>query len=302
MVALSDEVVVPTMILPPRPTAWLGTIPEQLALPTVSEMAVQPGSLPSLAKALEVVPEHRKPRGFKADQPPVPLIPTLLLLLAAVMCGRRGYGSVAEWGAQCSKQHPEVLDALGFARARRPRTPVAATFFRLLRDMHLGKFQEALQDWLERVARAVHVTLPEWEQAAIPADQIGIDGKTVRGASARRERSGKSGQGLLHLVAAYAPALQAVLDQVASEGKGHELAAVELLLGRVELKGRVITADALATQREVCQLIKAGEGDYLLPVKENQPTLLADIREAFSPSATSGPEGADPVARAQQAR
>jgi predicted transposase YbfD/YdcC len=280
----------------------LGAIPEQLALPIVSEVAVQPGSLPSLAKALEAVPEHRKPRGFKADQPPVPLIPTLLLLLAAVICGRRGYGSVAEWGAQCSEQHPEVLDALGFVRARRPRTPVAATFFRLLRDMHLGKFQAALQGWLAEVARAVHVTLPEWEQAAIPADQIGIDGKTVRGASARREREGKSGQGLLHLVAAYAPALQTVLDQVASEGKGHELAAVELLLGRLDLKGRVITADALATHRGVCKLVNAGQGDYLLPVKENQPALLADIQEAFSPSVTSGSRGADPAARSQQAR
>ena len=142
-----------------------------------------------------------------------------------------------------------------------------------------------MQGWLEAAARAVHVTLPEWEKAAIPEDQIGVDGKTVRGASARRERSGKSGQGLVHLVAAYAPALQTVLDQVASEGKGHELAAVELLLGRLELKGRVITADALATQREVCRRINAGEGDYLLSVKENQPALLADIQEAFSPVA-----------------
>lgn len=263
----------------------------------MSEVAIQPGSLPSLGKALEAVPEHRKPRGFKAHQPPVLLIPTLLLLIAAVICGRRGYGSVAEWGAQCNRQDPEVLDALGFVRARRPRTPVAATFFRLLRDMQLRKFQEALQGWLEEVARAARVTLPEWEKAAIPEDQIGVDGKSVRGASARRERGGKPGQGLLHLVAAYAPALQTVLDQVASEGKGHELAAVELLLGRLPLKGRVITADALATQRGVCKLIKVGEGDYLLPVKENQPTLLADIQEAFSPSATPGPSGADTPAQ-----
>jgi hypothetical protein len=166
--------------------------------------------------------------------------------------------------------------------------------------MQLRKFQEALQGWLSEVARAVHVTLPEWEQAAIPEDQIGVDGKTVRGASARRERSDKSGQGLVHLVAAYAPALRTVLDQVASEGKGHELAAVELLLGRLELKGRVITADALATQRGVCKLVNAGEGDYLLPVKENQPALLADIQEAFSPSATSGSQGVDTPVQAQR--
>ncbi len=297
MVEFPDEVVVPTAILPPQPKAWLGTIAEQLSLPIASEVAIEPGSLPSLAKALEAVPEHRKPRGFRAEQPPVPLIPTLLLLIVAVMCGRRGYGSIAEWGVQCNREAPEVLDALGFVRARRPRTPVAATFFRLLRDMQLAKFQEALQGWLEAVARAARVTLPPWERAAIPDDQIGIDGKSVRAASARRERGDKSGQGVLHLVAAYAPALQTVLDQAASEGKGHELAAVELLLGRLPLKGRVITADALATQREVCKLITVGEGDYLLPVKENQPTLLADIQEAFSPSATASSGGADPPAQ-----
>ena len=297
MVELSDEVVPPTAILPPRPTAWLGAIPQQLALPILSELAIPSGSLPSLAKALEAVPEHRKPRGFRAEQPPVPLIPTLLLLIAAVMCGRGGYGSIAEWGAQCNREAPEVLDALGFVRARRPRTPVAATFFRLLRDMELRKFQVALQGWLEEVAREARLTSPVWEQAAIPEDQIGVDGKNVRGASARRERGGKSRQGLLHLVAAYAPALQTVLDQVASEGKGHELAAVKLLLGQLPLKGRVITADALATQREVCKLVKAGEGDYLLPVKENQPSLLEDIQEAFSPSATASPGGADPPTR-----
>ena len=95
------------------------------------------------------------------------------------------------------------------------------------------------------------------------------------------------------MVAAYGPALQAVLDQVVSAGKGHELAAVKLLLGQLDLKGRIITADALATQREVCEIINAREGDYLLPVDANQPSLLGDIEEAFSPSATAGSPGAD---------
>ena len=155
MVELPDEVVVPTAILPPQPAAWLGRLPQQLALPIVSEVAIQPGSLPSLAKALESVPEHRKPRGFKADQPPVPLIPTLLLLIAAVICGRRGYGSVAEWGAQCSEQHPEVLDALGFVRTRRPRTPVAATFFRLLRECNWASFRRRCRaGWRPQLGRS----------------------------------------------------------------------------------------------------------------------------------------------------
>lgn len=294
MSSLRDEVPVPRAILPLPPARWAGALGQQAALPFMAEVAIQPGSLPSLAKALEAVPEHRKPRGFRADQPPVPLIPTLLALIAAVLCGRRGYGSIAEWGRQCSREQPEVVEALGFAAGRQPRTPAAATFFRLLRDLNLRSFQEALQGWLEAVARAVPVPLPVWEQTAIPEDQIAVDGKTVRGASARRERgTGLAGPGVVHLVAAYAPALQTVLDQVATAGKGHELAAVKLLLGQVDLKDRLITADALATQREVCEAITAGGGDYLLPVDGNQPSLLADLQEAFSPTGVAEPPDAD---------
>ena len=54
------------------------------------------------------------------------------------------------------------------------------------------------------------------------------------------------------------------------------------MLGLVPLQGRVVVADALLTQREVCEQIVAGGGDYLLPVKGNQPTLYQDLVEAFS--------------------
>ena len=285
MVESHEGTVAPASFCLGQALCWGGSVPLQPALPAITEVAAAAGSLPSLARALEAVPEHRRPRGFKADQPPVPLVPALLLLLLGVLGGRRGYGSIAEWGGLCVKERPEVLDTLGFPRGRQPRTPVAATLFRLVRDMDFRRFQEALQGWLIETASLLHLRLPKWEQAAVPEDQIALDGKTVRGASARRGGAGTAAQNAgLHLVAAYAPALQTVLDQLATEGKGHELAAAEMLLGRLPLKGRVITGDALLTQREVCQTVLEGGGDYLLPVKENQPTLLADIEEAFSPS------------------
>lgn len=292
--SLPDDVQVPTVIVPLPPARWAGTLSSQPALPFMSEVAVQPGSLPSLTKALEAVPEHRKPRGFKPNQPPVPLIPTLLMLLLGVACGRGGYGSMETWGRQLADEQPEVVGALGFAADRRPRTPGTSTFFRLVRDMNWREFQAALEGWLEEVAIALRVCLPEWEKKTIPDDQIAVDGKTVRGASARRQRSKREpGPGFVHLVAAYVPALKMVVAQVTSEGKGHELAAVKLLLGQIDLKGKVITADALACQREICETITDGEGDYLFPVDNNQPTLLADIQESFSPSAAAGPADAN---------
>lgn len=165
---------------------------------------------------------------------------------------------------------------------------MAATLFRLVRDMHFREFQEAVQGWLTQTSVALRVTLPARERAKVPEDQIALDGKTVRGAAARREGLGDDGDSAgLHLVAAYVPALEIVLDQLATDGKGRELAAAELLLGQLPLKGHVITGDALLTQREVCKTVIEGEGDSLLPVKENQPSLLADLQEAFSPSASA---------------
>ncbi len=79
------------------------------------------------------------------------------------------------------------------------------------------------------------------------------------------------------------------------------MAAAEMLLGRLPLKGRVITGDALLTQREVCKTVLEGGGDYLLPVKDNQPALLKDIQEAFSPLPLPDPEHPlQPEARQQE--
>jgi hypothetical protein len=260
----------------------LGSEGEQIELGFGPEEApVALGSMPSLMAELGSVPEHRRPRGYKAQEPPYPLVPMLLLLILGVLCGRRGYISIAEWAVSVGKEHPEVLDALGCPSSRRRRTPAAATLFRCVRDLNRRAFQGAVERWLGQVADVLGPQSRALEQLS---GQIGLDGKAIRGASARRgsEESGETPG--LYLVAAYAPALQVVLDQVETAGKGHELAAVEVLLGRLPLKGQVVTADALLTQRSVCTTILEGGGDYLLPVKENQPALLADIEAAFSPS------------------
>ena len=259
----------------PQPVP-LGVRAQQIPLPCEpGEAPLARGSLPSLAAALAQVPEHRRPRGYRAAEPPYPLVPLLLVMLVGVLCGRRGYGSLAAWAVSVGQVDAAVLDALGCPAERRRRTPAAATLFRCVRDLDRAAFQAALQGWLGAVAAALG---PAGAELRALLGQVALDGKTVRGASARQADAAG-----VHLVAAYAPALQVVLDQVETVGKGHELAAAEALLGRLALKGRVSTADALLTQRSVCETILAGQGDYLLPVKDNQPTLLADLETAFSP-------------------
>ena len=77
-----------------------------------------------------------------------------------------------------------------------------------------------------------------------------------------------------------------MLGQVAAPGKGQELAAATMVLETVVLQGRVVTADALLTQRTHCEQIVKRGGDYVLPVDRDQPGLLEEIEQAFSPLAS----------------
>ena len=264
----------------------VGGVGRQLGLEFApGEAPLALGSLPSVAEALATVPEHRHPRGYQAAAPPYPLVPMLLLLLVGVLCGRRGYGSIAEWAESVGRVQPAILDALGCPTDRERRTPVAATLFRCVRDLDRAAFQGVLQTWIQATAQALGPARTRLQELA---DQLTLDGKTVRGATSRQAGAAVEGDVGVHLVAVYAPALQIVVDQMETAGKGHELAAVEVLLGRLPLAGRVITGDALLTQRSICTTILDGGGDYLFPVKDNQPTLLADLETAFFPGGPGG--------------
>ena len=84
-------------------------------------------------------------------------------------------------------------------------------------------------------------------------------------------------------MSAYTHAAGAILAQLQTACKGQELAAAKAVLAAVPLAGRLVTTDALLTQRGLAQQVVDGGGSYLLPVKDNQPSLHADLQAAFSP-------------------
>lgn len=104
---------------------------------------------------------------------------------------------------------------------------------------------------------------------------VAIDGKTMRGTIPRNASCG------VHLLAAYLPEEGVVLAQVAVEAKSNEIGAAPKLLEQVELKNRVVCGDAMHTQRAISVQDMAEGGDYLWFLKENQPTLLADVQQFF---------------------
>jgi hypothetical protein len=214
----------------------------------------------SLAAALAAVPDPRHPLGWRPDRSPLPLVGMLQTAVAAMLCGARSLYAVAQWARERVEDEPDALVPLGLPPAR---SPSVATLHRVFKGLDVAAFEGALGGWLAT-------------SGVRPGDALALDGKTLRGIH------GDAVPGV-HLVAAFAHRAGAVLGEAAGPGKGQELVAVKAVLGQVPLAGRLVTGDALLTQREVCALVVAGKGDYLMPVDENQPALLAACEAAFSP-------------------
>ena len=216
--------------------------------------------IPSLVDYLRQIPEYRQARGKRH-----PLLALLLLVCVATLCGAQGQSAIAAWG----RFHGQPwLRRLGFTRPEGPSQP---TLSRLFRRIPYRTVEAALGRWAEQVLRS---------RPAAPGalEGIALDGKALRG-------SQRQGAAAAHLLAAFSHRLGLVLGQVGVPDKTNEIgAAGEFLLG-LALEGRIVTADALLTQRESAQTILDSGGDYLLVVKENQPTLHADIVATFAPAA-----------------
>jgi predicted transposase YbfD/YdcC len=116
-----------------------------------------------------------------------------------------------------------------------------------------------------------------WVASICPSLQfktISIDGKTSRGSGSQADKP-------LHLVSAWANEARLTLGQVAVADKSNEITAIPKLLDILELKGAIVTIDAMGTQKTIAEKIIEKGADYVLPVKENHPHLLADIETLF---------------------
>ena len=213
--------------------------------------------LPSLKDALAEVPEFRQAQGRRYE-----LWPILLLCCVAVMCGARSQSAIAEWGENYGTRW---LARLGIHRRRGPSQP---TLHRIFKGLDCACLEQCVTGWAEAVLAACRA----------PADvleALAIDGKTLRG-------SARQGAAESHLVSALSHRLGVVVAQLGVASKSHELGHLEPLLDALVLSGRVLTADALHTHAAVAQAVLERGGDYLLPVKENQPLLREDIALVFA--------------------
>jgi predicted transposase YbfD/YdcC len=239
---------------------------EQLHDLTAGDRVQLAGECPSLAECLARVPDPRDPRGVRHT-----LTSLLLAAVAAVLAGARSFTAIGEWVADAP---PQVLACLGVRRAPlagRFEPPDEATIRRVLETVDAAALDAAVGSWLAGRLRAASQQ-PERGRRARRA--LAVDGKAVRGT-----RHASSDGQAAHLLAARDQQAGAVLAQASVDGKTNEITQFAPLLEPLDLAGWVITADALHTQREHAKfLVSDKKAHYILVVKNNQPSLYAQLK------------------------
>ena len=207
---------------------------------------------------LDRLAEIQDPRNNKGKRHPLKSI--LGLNIIGFMTGHKGYTSIATW----ARTQPDLTRTLGFTHKK---TPCPATIHNVLRDLDVDAVEKTFTDWVEDVCKS----RPDLEGCL---DAVAIDGKTMRA-------SKKSGATISHLLSVVSHELGVTLTQQGVSGKTNEIPISTEILNNIDVRGKVITTDALLTQTTFCENIIERGGNYLLPVKRNHPDLFSEIEELF---------------------
>lgn len=184
-----------------------------------------------------------------------PLVSVVVIAVMAVLAGANGPTAIARWAAL---KEEFLRDALDLPEGI-PRKDV---FRRVLMALKPAAFPACYVNWLKSL-RATAASASGVEQPV-----LAIDGKT-----ARRSHDRKNGLGALHSVSIWASEFGLSLGQVACAEKSNEITAIPEVLRLVDIKGAIITIDAIGAQKAIAAEIVAGGADYVLALKGNQETL-----------------------------
>jgi DDE_Tnp_1-associated/Transposase DDE domain len=243
--------------VPARASSPIPAVADRLA----ATATLAPDQCRSLLHDLAQLADPRHRRGRRHT-----LATVLAVAVAAVLAGARSLAAIGEWTTDAPGP---VLAALGVRRdplRRVWRPPGEATVRRVLARVDPDALDQVIGCWLATQqppqAASRPPPRPAWRQA------VAVDGKTLRG-------SGHRGHAQVHLLAAMDHTSRAVLAQTQVDTTTNEIARFQPLLERLDLAGRVLTADALHTQREHADwLVTQKHAAYVLIVKANQPTVM----------------------------
>ena len=199
-----------------------------------------------------------------------PLVGVIVIAMMAIRAGAGGPTAIAKWAALKEEFLVKALDLPNGV----PRKDV---FRRVLMTLKPAVFQACFANWLGSL-RAEAVAETGVEQPV-----LAVDGKT-----ARRSHDRKNGLGALHSVSVWASDFGLSLGQVACAEKSNEITAIPELLRLVDIKGAIITIDAMGTQKVIAEPIIEGEGDYVLALKGNHETLHQAVIEHINEQVANG--------------
>jgi len=186
-----------------------------------------------------------------------PLINILFIAVCGVLSGANSFAGIQEFGCDRRVWFARYLDLSN-------GIPSDDTFARVLARLDPGAFEKCLLSWVQAVQEITDNRL------------IAIDGKTLRGSYDRRD-----GKAAIHMVSAWASENKLSLGQVVVSEKSNEITAIPELLELLDVSGALVTIDAMGCQKEIADLIREGGGDYVLAVKQNQPTLYEQVEGAI---------------------
>ena len=192
------------------------------------------------------------------------LIDIVGMAICAVICGADSWVEVESYGKAREEWLRTFLDL-------RNGIPSHDTFGRVFASLDADQFRRCFMDWVAAVSE-----LSEGQVVA-------IDGKTLRCSHDKT-----AGLGAIHMVSAWANANELVLGQIKVDEKSNEITAIPALLSVLALSGCIVTIDAMGCQKGIAQAILDQEADYVLAVKENQPTLHRKITEMFDHAIAEG--------------
>ena len=180
-----------------------------------------------------------------------------IITLLATICGADNWVEIERFGL-AKQAWLETFLALPEG------IPSHDTFSRVFALLEPSCFERCFSEWIASL------------DVDLKKEIIALDGKTVRGSGNKRKK-----QPALHLVSAWATKNRLMLAQVKTEEKSNEITAIPTLLDMLDIKGAIITIDAMGCQTDIAKQIIIQEADYVLSLKENQPTLYQDVRAIF---------------------
>jgi hypothetical protein len=231
---------------------------------------LNPKQMEDLLVELRKLSDCRKPQGLRH-----PYFSVLTISLAAILGGASTFIAIAEWASRLSQNQLRRLRAYYNRKQKKYIAPSEPTIRRVLQNANVESVEACLGQWLLKTSSD---------------EALSVDGKTLRGA--RRDNGTK-----VHLLSAFLQKQAVTISQVEVGEKTNEIPMIQPLLDKLNIKGSVVTADAMHTQVKTAKyIVEAKHADYLFIVKENQKNLLDDIatldEDDFPPSIPNNRQGA----------